>query len=325
MNAPDRTAWLENRRAGLGGSDIGAILGLSQYKTPVDVWMDKTGRAAAQDETLQMRFGTYAEEFVAQEYSRMTGLSVQRFTKMLHHPTAPLLGNIDRLVVPEGQKRASHQSEIRTDRLLECKTASAFSAYKPDEWGEAGSDAVPMSYLVQVATYRILTGCPYADLAVLFGNQEVRVYHLQRDMELEQMIVSRAVEWWDRYIISDVPPPPVCDGDVRLLYPASSPRTVEADETIVGALAELRSTRAGIAALEEKADAAALLIKSAMGDAEALTWRGTTLATWKSAKAGRKTDWKAICNSLAAPQQLIEMFSTETAGSRRFLLKDETK
>lgn len=325
MNALERTAWLENRRAGLGGSDIGAILGLSQYRTPVDVWMDKTGRSPGQDETLQMRFGSYAEEFVAQEYSRMTGLGVQRFTKMLHHPTAPLLGNIDRLVIPDGQKRASHQSEIRTDRLLECKTASAFSAYKPDEWGEAGSDAVPMSYLVQVATYRILTGCPHADLAVLFGNQEVRVYHLQHDMELEQMIVAKAGEWWDEHVLLDAPPPPVCDDDVRLLYPNSAPRTVEADDAVVRALAELRSTKAGIYALEEQADAAALLIKSAMGDADTLTWRGTTLATWKSAKASRKTDWKAICGKLAAPQQLIEMFSTETAGSRRFLLKDESK
>ena len=81
-----REEFLLARRAGLGGSDIGAILGLSPYLTPVDVWAEKTGRATAQDETLQMRFGTYAEEFVAREYTAKTGHAVQRFTSMLRHP-----------------------------------------------------------------------------------------------------------------------------------------------------------------------------------------------------------------------------------------------
>ncbi len=318
----DRTSWLNERRKGIGGSDIGAILGLSPYRTPVDVWMDKTGRAAPQDETLQMRFGLYAEEFVAQEYSRATGLAVQRYTPMLHHPSAPLLGNVDRLVIPAGAKRASHKREIRTDTLLEAKTASAFSAFKAEEWGEAGSDAVPMAYLVQVATYRILTGCSMADLAALFGNQEVRIYHLPRDAELEAMIVATASEWWQKHIIADVPPEPVCDADVRALYPASRPITVDADEAIIAHLATLREARHAVKINEGVADAAALAIKAAMGDAEALTWNGQTLGTWKSARQSTKTDWRAVCNAAAVPAELIQQFTVETLGSRRFLTKD---
>jgi len=322
MNA--REDWLKARTAGLGGSDIGAILGLSPYRTPVDVWMDKTGRAAPQEESLQMRFGTYAEEFVAKEYSQQTGLGVQRFTAMLHHPSAPILGNIDRLVIPAGQKRASHQSQIRTDRLLECKTASAFAAYKPDEWGAAGSDAVPMSYLVQCATYRILTGCRFADLAVLFGNQEVRIYNLASDAELEQMIIAKATEWWQTHIINDVPPEPVSDADVRLLYPQSAQGVAcEADSSIIASLAELRTAKDEIKAWEAKADAAALTIKAAMGEAESLIWNGETLATFKSAKPSAKTDWKAIATGLKPTAELIAQHTTTTQGSRRFLIKDE--
>ena len=87
----------------------------------------------------------------------------------------------------------------------------------------------------------------------------------------------------------------------------------------------LRSVRTGIAGLEAQADAASLAVKSAMGDAEILTWQGQTLATWKSAKPGRKTDWKAIAAGASIPQALIDQFTTETASSRRFFLKDETK
>jgi putative phage-type endonuclease len=320
-----RGEFLAERLTGLGGSDIGAILGLSPYKTAVDVWAEKTGRSEPVLETLQMRFGTFAEEFVAREYSAITGRSVQRFTPMLRHPTAPLIGHVDRLVIPDGQKRASHHREIRTDTLLEAKTASAFAAYREEEWGAAGSDAVPMAYLVQVATYRILTGCPHADLAVLFGNQEVRVYHLHHDPELEEMIVARAAEWWQRHVVADLAPAPSTEGDLKLLYPQSTPRAAEANDEIISKVKALHRVRTGIAALEAQADDTTIAIKSAMGDAELLTWQGRTIATWKSAKPGRKTDWKSVAAAVAADQAQIDKFTNETAGSRRFLLKDESK
>ena len=114
----DRDDFIDSRQSGLGGSDIGAILSLSPYRTPVDVWSEKTGRANGQEETLQMRFGTYAEAFVAREYTAKTGNAVQRFTSMLRHATAPVLGNVDRLVIPRGAKIASHKTEIRTDLRL---------------------------------------------------------------------------------------------------------------------------------------------------------------------------------------------------------------
>lgn len=324
MNAPTRAEFLAERMTGLGGSDLGPILGLPGFRTSVDVWAEKTGRVPPSESSLQMRFGTFAEEFVAQEYSAATGLRVQRFNPMLRHPTAPLIGHVDRLVVPAGQKVASHKSEIRTDRLLECKTASAFAAMHQDQWGDAGTDQVPMTYLVQVATYRILTGCQYADLAVLFGNQDFRVYHLLRDEELEQMIVAKATEWWHRHVIADVPPEPVCDADVKLLYPRSAPaKTVEASDDVLQRLSELRDIKAKAKEYDAAADAAAVAIKAAMGDAEALTWQGETLATWKGAKDSTRTDWKAIASTLGYSQELFDCHTTTTSGSRRFILKDE--
>jgi putative phage-type endonuclease len=318
MNA--REEWLQARRAGLGGSDIGAMLGLSKYRTPADVWLEKTGRAPGQEETLQMRFGTYAEEFVAQEYCAKTGQAVQRFTKMLHHPTAPVLGNVDRLVVPAGAKVASHKGEVRTDKLLECKTASAFAAYNADEWGDEGTDAVPMSYLIQCATYMALTGCSYADLAVLFGNQEVRIYSLKRDTELETEIIARATEWWNRHVIADVAPAPICEADVRALFPSSAAgKTIEAVEETLTMLEALKKAKAEIKALEETADTAALAIKALLGDAEALTLNGKPLLTWKSSKPAMRFDTAAF--KLAHPA-LYSAFLKAGEPARRFLIKD---
>lgn len=272
MNA--REEWLVQRKAGLGGSDIGAILGLSKFKTPVDVWMDKTGRADGQDETLQMRFGTYAEDFVAHEYTAKTGRFVQRFTSMLHHPTAPILGNVDRLVIPDGQKRAAHQREIRTDLGLECKTASAFAVMDGSEWGDEGTDQIPASYLVQCATYMALTGCTYWDLAVLFGNQEVRIYNLKRDLDLEQEIIRRASEWWTNHVIADVAPAPVCLADVKALYPRVTEKTVEADEALIAWAKVAEDAAKKAAEYQNTADAAKTHLLAAMGEASTLRLDG---------------------------------------------------
>lgn len=273
MNA--REEWLQARRAGLGGSDMGAILGLSKFKTPVDVWMEKTGRSEGSTETLQMRFGSYAEEFVAREYCAKTGHAVQRFTSMLRHPDAPILGNVDRLVVPAGAKIAAHKSEIRTDLGLECKTASAFAAMDAAEWGEEGTDLVPPSYLVQCTTYMALTGCNAWDLAVLFGNQEVRVYNLRRDRELEAEIIARASEWWNRHVIADVPPAPTCEADVRLLFPNCDPGlAVDADESILhwAKVAEDAANKAK--AYQDVVSAARMHMLAYMGEASILRLDG---------------------------------------------------
>ena len=53
----------------MGGlPDIGAILGFSKYRTALDVWLEKTGRITNAVNNLPIRFGSFAESFVASEY-----------------------------------------------------------------------------------------------------------------------------------------------------------------------------------------------------------------------------------------------------------------
>lgn len=59
------SAWLEARRAGIGGSDAAAILGASPWATPLSVWADKQGLTEDKPDTIAMRFGRDAEEIVA--------------------------------------------------------------------------------------------------------------------------------------------------------------------------------------------------------------------------------------------------------------------
>jgi len=94
--------FTHDRTKYLGGSDIGAILGLSPYKTALDVWLEKTGKQANLVDNLPIRFGTYAESFVASEYARATGTTLIEYPKAITHPQHPYLqGHIDRFITTD--------------------------------------------------------------------------------------------------------------------------------------------------------------------------------------------------------------------------------
>jgi putative phage-type endonuclease len=155
----DRAQWLEERRSGIGGSDVAPMLGLSPWKTPFALWQDKTGRAVevepdeAQRE--RMHFGTVLEDVVAREHAARTGQRVQRVTSMLRHPDVPIaLANLDRAIVEDGSRARWDQAAGRVlgaRGILECKTAHALAQNSAD-WGEPGTDQVPAYYWMQVHT-----------------------------------------------------------------------------------------------------------------------------------------------------------------------------
>ena len=52
-----RAAWLAGRKSGLGGSDAAAVLGLSKWRTAVDVYMDKLSDGHEQEQSDPMYWG----------------------------------------------------------------------------------------------------------------------------------------------------------------------------------------------------------------------------------------------------------------------------
>lgn len=293
MNAPTRAAFLAERQTGLGASDIAAALGYSPYRSPVELFMQKTGRLVDDAESMRLRFGQHNEEFVAKEYERVTGFKVQRFNPMLRHPKFQnIIGHVDRLVIPAGQKVAAHRGEIRTDRGLEAKTVDSFIYRTSGEWGEPGTDEVPTVYLIQSVTYMGLTGCRRWDLAALVGSGagELPIYHMARDLDLEEEIFTRAQEWWETHVVKDVAPEPRSEDDVALLYPqARQKEEIEADSEIMLTVGTLKRTKEQLGELERKESELDMQIKRFMGHADTLLGPdGKKLATWGNRK-GRTT------------------------------------
>lgn len=187
----DRREWLEARTKGIGGSDASVVLGLNKYKTPFELWLEKTGQVVPQEiQNDAAYFGTLLEDLVAKEFEKRSGKKVRKRNVMFQHPHHEfLIANIDRFVV--GEKA-----------ILECKTASAFLS---KEWE---GDEIPEAYIVQVQHYLGVLGPEYKKgyFAVLIGGQKFIWKEIERDDELIQMIFQAEIDFWENHVEKNIPP-----------------------------------------------------------------------------------------------------------------------
>ena len=295
----------------IGGSDIGAILGLSRFKTPLEVWMEKTGKETKRADSLPLRFGSFAEEFVASEYSRATGFELLHDESIYLHPEHSYMSaHIDRFVLGD-------EDGLPPSRILECKTANPFSS---GDWGEAGSDQVPMSYLCQSIWYMAITGIDKTDLAVLFGNSDFRIYEIARDQGLEELVIAKATIFWNEHVLKDIPPPVQSEADCHTLFSKGDPsKSIEAKQEILDLTKRLQLLNREIDVWEEEISSIKQTIMSQMGEAELLTYEGRTLASWKAPKPSFRLDSKAL--ELNHPE-IASNYKIPVQNSRRLVIKE---
>jgi putative phage-type endonuclease len=300
--SPDRTKYI-------GGSDVGAILGLSRFRSPLEVWMEKTGKEIKQLDSLPLRFGSFAEEFVASEYSRSTGFDLIHDESIHIHPEHSFMSaHIDRFVLESGSTIPS--------RILECKTANPFSS---GEWGEVGSDEVPMSYLCQCIWYMAITNIDRVDLAVLFGNSDFRIYEIARDIALEKMVIQKAIAFWQEHVLKDIAPPAMSEQDCHTLFSkGDSGKSIEAKAETLELTERLQLLNSEIEVREEEISSIKQNIMNQMQEAETLTYQGKVLATWKAPKPSFRLDSKRL--ELEHPD-IASSYKVPVQNSRRLVVK----
>ena len=281
--------FLAGRKKGIGGSDVAAILGFSPYKSPYQLWLDKTGRSErSESQSESAHFGHLLEDVVAKEYSRRAGVKVQRVTQQLSLPDHPwAIGNIDRAIInPEisGNVRFK-DGKLTTDQLLECKTASEYLAKL---FGEEGSDQVPDYYLTQCLWYLLLSGCQFIDLAVLIGGNKFRMYRIERDEDLIDSIFRQVKAFWFNHVVADVPPDPTCFDDVLHRWSKHVVgKQVEADLKHIKLAEELITVQNRQKADKAREDEIKLQIVTTMQDAEMLISQGMAICTYKEQSSTR--------------------------------------
>lgn len=298
----NRDQWLAARQSGLGGSDAPAALGLSKWKTPLALYLEKRGELAPTEETEPMRWGTRLEPIVRQEYSERTGQVVRVPEGLLRHPRYPWMF-------------ATLDGVTDSQRLVEIKTART-----AEGWGEPGTDEVPQAYLIQVQHYLAVTALAVADVAVLIGGQDFRLYEVPADRELQELVIEQEAEFW-KAVQEGTPPNPVSYADCVARYGRSSrSASVPASDDVLDALAKLRQLKTERDEMEAEEEQIKAIVLAAFGECDTLVDRtGRAVATWKLSKAPQRLDGKAL---QAAQPQIYAQFLRTGEPSRRFLIKD---
>lgn len=303
----DKTEWLLARRKGIGGSDVAAILGLSRYRSPLDVYAEKTSEEPPEDKPSESaHFGTLLENVVAKEFADRTGMKVQRVNKMLRAGERDwMIANLDRAVVnPEiagnvrvqdEQRQAETNRMLTTDAILECKTASAFIA---DQWGESQEaeivsgkvvteHKIPIYYETQVQWYMGITGAQVCYVAVLLGGQDFRIYAVNRDDDVIKALQEQCHEFWTEHVLKKVPPAPATQEEVQKLFTKDDGEMIEATNEVATDIGELRTLNEKIKQLEGEQKVVKDRICAALGEKTGFTIAGEKACTFKYQQTNR--------------------------------------
>lgn len=193
IRCEDDAGWLDQRRKGIGGSDVAAIMGLSPWRTPADVWFEKTGRAEPQDlsDRPHVQRGVELEGFVGEKFrDAHKGFRVRRVNAVCQSIGRPWA-------------QASLDYEVMQDDrwgVLEIKTSRNDADWK---------DGIPAYYLTQVMHYLSVTGREFAWVAVQFDSDwlwEYREYRIERDEEDIAAINAAVDTFWHEFVEADVMP-----------------------------------------------------------------------------------------------------------------------
>ena len=270
----DRKKWEAMRNIGIGGSDASTIAGINRWKSPYQLWLEKTGQVEPEDisDNEYVYWGTVLEQLVADRFCELTGKKVRKCGMMQSITNDFMLANVDRLVVGENAG-------------LECKTANGFKA---KEWE---GDNVPDGYYLQCQHYMAVTGCKKWYIACLIGGNHFVWKEIPRNEEdITALIAAEKAFWEDNVkggIMPDVDGSKSCSQALAERFPGGVTDSItlpkEADEL----LAEIDELNEAADRIKDQIESKKNSVKLMLGDHE-IAYAGERKVTWKT-QAGRTT------------------------------------
>lgn len=295
------------RATGIGASEIAAIVGLSPYTSPLDIYCRKRGLTEEFAGNESSRWGLRLEAPIAEAYTAETGIELtgDGRTTIVHPVHEFALCTPDRIAADRS-------------RVVEIKTAGIRMAHL---WGDPGSDDVPEYYLTQVAWQMAVLDIDAADIAVLIGGNDFRIYSVPRDRELEDALLEAGRRFWVENVMAGEPPAPRDSDEYARVLSAKYPTEltgslIDADAETERVALALKTMREEMKRLEAEELALENEIKAAIGESAGVCGRFGKI-TWKATKERAITDYKALAASL--DPAVVKAFTTMKPGIRRFL------
>lgn len=299
----DYSDWLDWRRKGIGGSDASVVCGINRYKSPVELWMDKTGQLPYDEAGEAAYWGAQLEALVKTEFTKRTGVDVKPLKQLLQSENYPFMfANLDGIC---------EHPDYGTC-VFEAKTASA---YKSGEW----ADAIPDEYMLQVQHYLAVTGYKGAYIAALIGGNTFKWKFIDRDDDLITMLIQLEAEFWG-YVKSNTPPPlDGSDASARFLserFPDSVPLSkIQLPGTAVDLIEKYDTASEQVDIYTAQKQEAENLLKQMLGENE-VGIAGDRVITWKSVSQERLDS-----KSLKAEHPTLYKKFANISSYRRFSVK----
>lgn len=303
----NREEWLDVRKSGIGSSEVATIVGLNPFETPYQLWRRKRGLDAPQEESFAMKAGHYLEDAVAQFWHDETGRDIIKRSAIdwiIRSTEKPFMQvSPDRTYWLDGK----HSNDNKG--ILECKTTQL----------PVDGDDLPKHWFCQVQYQLGVAEMTQGSLAWLTQGREFGYRDIAFVPDFYGWLAEEAEKFYRDNIIGGAEPTAVSVRDILLKYNRHADgKIIEVGQDIFDAYSELKDLKKELAALDERKEALEEKIKMAFGDAEAISYGGDTIATWKAPKPSMKFDKAAF---KAANPDLYTEYSKKTQEARRFLLK----
>ena len=245
------------RKRYLGASDVPAVLGVSPFKTAADVYYAKTSEFEASNEKVPdaIRSGNLLEVSVLDFAQEQLG-KLKRNQFRVHPELKWASATMDGVLVSKNEG-------------VEAKTTS-----KTDDWGDEGTDQIPLTYLAQTQWQMYVTGFERVWVPVLMPDfvLKFKMYVVERDQEIIESIVDTCTEFWETNVLGKQCPEGCLPAQRTLKRLKRVPsKVVEVDGSLVREYESAR--KAALKAKGVEQEARVRLIQS-LGDAEVGTYNG---------------------------------------------------
>ncbi len=193
--------WLRFRKRGLGASEVGKVMGLSEYGSSVEVFYEKIGEGLDYRlENIAMFMGKYDEDKVADLWTYWEGTeesmirnyragrrarTMRRINAYVQNPKWPwLFVSLDRIM-------NASTSERGEEGALELKTINGWNA---DKW----ISGIPPEYIAQHQTQIGVCEMTHGELAILKDGRNFEVFPFDFMPNIFENIVDTTHDFWQR-------------------------------------------------------------------------------------------------------------------------------
>ena len=278
----------------IGASDVGAILGLSPWQTPVQAWARLSGLSPTDAGNNATRRGHLIERALLMDVADTLGVAFWRYgdaegptvrhvaegapwsadrANSWRHPDEPWMA-----CRPDALMRCGELVEL----LIEAKTTRTWQAWD----GPDGQPILPPSYFAQVVWQMHVTGVRLTRVeAFCTMTDERRTYHVAWSDGICHRIVSKVRAWRERYLLGDEMPENIPADIAGLIWPAEREpetwldATDEARNLVHQYMHHHEAEKAAKAAKEAARDKLCMMIQDAAGI--------DGLCSWRAGKRGR--------------------------------------